>query len=122
MAMDPGIHIWMIYRCAKRNASSSSRANIRPVFVWRPWRRASNFATRRITGTRGVIAPGAQLTLDLFPKAEMLCAPRRAAKRLVKAPVLYGVCHSKCHSPEGGTRLYIRKTFIPWSPLYGIEP
>ena len=79
--------------------------------------RASNFATLRITGTRGMIAPGAPANPGPLPRSGNALCARRAAKRLVKSTCSMWRMPLKCHSPEGGTRLYIRKNFILWSPL-----
>jgi hypothetical protein len=79
--------------------------------------RASNFATLRITGTRGMIAPGAPANPGPLPRSGNALCARRAGKRLVKSTCSIWRMPLKCHSPEGGTRFHIRKNFIPWSPL-----
>ena len=57
------------------------------------------------------------LTQDLFHEQEPLYADLRAAIRLVTSTCPALLLPLECHSPEGGTRFWIRKMPLDWSPL-----
>ena len=51
------------------------------------------------------------------PQTRVAPRGRHSANRLVTSTRPVKRLPLKCHSPEGGTRFHVRKTFLTWSPL-----